>query len=78
MSRAKKKLRAGNPARVLPTTATRFAIARAFFALFARCRVHVARIIALGFPTTVGANDFVRVDAHQLVEFFTASLAFVL
>ena len=78
MSRAKKKLRTGFPVRFLSATATRFAIARAFFALFTRRRVHVARIIALGFPTAVGARHFVRVYAHQLVKSFTAGLAFVL
>ena len=41
------------------TTATSFAVPRAFFALFARSRKHFARIVACSFTAAIGALYFV-------------------
>ena len=62
----------------LLTTAASFTIPRAFLARFPRRGVHLTRIITLGLAAAIGANDRVRVYAHELVKFLSALFAFVL
>ena len=60
------------------TTAARFTISWAFFALFARRRIHFTWIITYGFFAAIGTNHLIRINFHQFFKTFAALRTFIL
>ena len=60
------------------TSATRFAIPRAFLRWLARGRIHFARVIALRLLSAIGATHFVQITLYQFIEFLSALGTFIL
>ena len=60
------------------TTATSFAISRAFFALRTRCGIHTPRIVTLGLSATIGTFHLVQITFDEFVKLFPTFFALVL